>query len=303
VDAVSDALGSLPVTGTLFCRAELRAPWGISGAPTPHAVFHVVLEGRPWIEVRDHGRTHLEAGQMVLIPRGSAHEMEDDTGRDKVPLDRLTRTDDGEPIARLQHGGSGVATRLLCGKLVFDEAAAPLVLGLMPPMLHVALPGELLSWIAATLRMIENASVATDAGMQVVVSKFADILFVQMVRTYLLAPRDGERGWLAAMADPRVAPAMRCIHEQPGERWTVEALAAAAGMSRSVFFERFTELVGESPARYLNRWRMYRACLELRDGASTLDEIAGRVGYESTGAFSKAFKKTMGVSPSAFRTR
>lgn len=139
-------------------------------------------------------------------------------------------------------------------------------------------------------------------GSGLVVSRLADIIFVQAVRAHIdTLDAETETGWLAALSDRRVGAALHLLHKDVAANWTVEALAAAAGMSRSGFALRFKEKVGESPLEYLTRWRMFRAGHLLRHTDKPLVEVAGSVGYESEAAFNKAFKRSSGAAPGAYR--
>jgi AraC-like DNA-binding protein len=129
------------------------------------------------------------------------------------------------------------------------------------------------------------------------------VVFVQLLRAWVERLPTGEGGWLGAMRDPQIGAALGLIHREPQRPWTIAALAAAVGSSRSPFAARFSSLVGEPPLAYLTRWRMQSATAMLSDGGLTVSEIAERVGYDSVPAFSKAFKRRLGSSPSSWRRR
>jgi AraC-like DNA-binding protein len=154
-------------------------------------------------------------------------------------------------------------------------------------------------WLAMTLRFITSEAASRQPGAGPIIARLSDILFIQAVRAY--ASKVSTTGWFAAAADPQIGEALRHIHGQPQNTWTVERLAALAGMSRSAFAARFASLVGESPLRYLTRWRLHKAIEMLQAGQMTTAEIAFQVGYESEAAFSKAFKRWHGHGPGAIR--
>jgi AraC-like DNA-binding protein len=141
------------------------------------------------------------------------------------------------------------------------------------------------------------------AGTETIVTRLTDVVFVQLLRAWVERLPTGEGGWLGAMRDPQIGAALGLIHREPQRPWTIAALAAAVGSSRSPFASRFSSLVGEPPLAYLTRWRMQSATTMLNDGGLTVSEIAERVGYDSVPAFSKAFKRRLGRSPSSWRRR
>jgi len=299
-DPVSAVLQSLPVSVTIFSQAQLRAPWGVFSEPAAYGVFHVVLSGESYLSIAGE-MVHLTAGDMVVLARGSAHEMGDAPERAKVDLHSLTPDEDGA-IRCLRHGGTGSQTRLLCGRLHFDPSSALVVRSLMPELIRVNMQGgAFITWLGQTLKMIDQEVASGSAGSDIIVTKLADVIFTQMLRVYLNNPPTGDRGWLAAMLDSRLATAMALMHNQPEKKWDVSTLASKAGMSRSAFFSRFSDVLGESPAQYLLRWRMFQACRALESGQPTLCELAEQFGYRSGGAFSKAFKRTVGKTPSEYR--
>lgn len=137
-------------------------------------------------------------------------------------------------------------------------------------------------------------------GAATVVSRLADVLFVQALRTWIGEAPAGTTGWLGALGDPQLARVLGLIHAEPATAWTVDSLARSAGMSRSSLYTRFNERVGEAPASYLTRWRMHVAARSLRAGANSSD-VASEVGYASEAAFSRAFKRATGASPREWR--
>jgi AraC-like DNA-binding protein len=178
----------------------------------------------------------------------------------------------------------------------------------LPPFLHFSATPEktggdnkVVDWFGTTLDLIITESALRKPGAEPIITRLSDILFIQAVRAYAGAASGERPNWFAAAADPQISEAIASIHQAPQSQWTVEQLATLSGMSRSAFANRFTELVGEPPLRYLSRWRMHKAIEMLREGRRTTAEIAALVGYESEAAFSKAFKKWNGLGPGTFR--
>jgi AraC-like DNA-binding protein len=140
-------------------------------------------------------------------------------------------------------------------------------------------------------------------GSATVIAKLSELLFVEAVSQYVASLPADRRGWLAGLRDPQIGRALALLHTRPTDAWTAEALALEVGMSRSVFAERFTSLVGHPPMHYLALWRMHLAAQRLRDGHASVAQVAIAVGYESEAAFSRAFKRQFGTSPGGWRTR
>jgi AraC-like DNA-binding protein len=243
----------------------------------------------------------------VLLPKGQSHVLRDHAGSAVLPADEVfsgcPSKGGCQPGGLLKHGGGGALTVLISGCFTFEDAGSrnPLIAAL-PAVLHVR--GDLgapTHWLEASLQFVASEMASGQPGAQTVVSRLVDILLVQAVRAHLEQIGDAANGWLRALVDPQVGAALSAIHQQPEAPWTVESLAERAGMSRSGFAARFTQLVEEPPLTYLTDWRMQKASRLLRASASGLGDIAGRVGYETEAAFSKAFKRWAGMAPGAFR--
>lgn len=305
MDALDDILSHVRMRGSVFRRAELDAPFGVetSGAPAP--IFHAVVGGSAYIKVAGERKARrLAEGDVVLLPHGHGHIISDDPRRATVPISSLPHRDVEESVPTVFHGGSGARTSIVCGifKSDPDHEAHPL-LPLLPPVVHVSGDGGTTSrYFETVLRMLRDELDSQRPGASTVVARLTDVLLVQILRAWVESLADGEGGWLGALRDPRIASALARIHNEPDESWTVERLAKASGMSRSSFHERFTRLVGQSPARYLLSWRMHLAADALRRGDARVGELAGKLGYESESAFSQAFRRVIGVRPLAYKT-
>ncbi|MFJ7106094.1 AraC family transcriptional regulator [Pseudomonas sp. NPDC098740] len=147
-----------------------------------------------------------------------------------------------------------------------------------------------------------DLSIAPMSAREVIqIAKLSELLFVEAVSQYVASLPAERRGWLAGLRDPHIGRALALLHARPTEGWTAEALALEVGMSRSVFAERFTALVGQPPMQYLTLWRMHVAAQHLREGRGNVAQIGFAVGYESEAAFSRAFKRQFGTSPGTWR--
>jgi AraC-like DNA-binding protein len=205
-------------------------------------------------------------------------------------------------LARIQHGGGGATTRIVCGYLA-SEAPHDLLIERLPRLLTLAVrDATTRAWIESSLGLAASELAANRAGAQTMLSKLSELLFAEAVRDYVASLPDSERGWLAALRDVHVGRALALLHERPAAEWRVDDLARRVGLSRSAFTDRFVALLGEPPIRYLARWRMQLALELLRDPARSVAEVAAAVGYDSEAAFSRAFKRALGVAPAAWRS-
>ena len=302
-DPLGEALHLLRLTGAVYARSDLTAPWGVDLPPLEgHMMFHVVTAGRCWLEhdLGPDGETEvalLERGSLALVPLGAGHRLVHEPGAAvqpffDLPIERVT-----ERYELLTHGGGGEACRLICVCVRFDHVAGQRLVAALPPVLTLDSWDGDDRWLADTLRFVAREAETLRPGGETVLTRLADILLIQMLRHWLEREAVGDRGWLAALRDPHLGRAIAAIHRDPGAPWTVATLAAEAAMSRSSFAARFTEVVGESAGRYLTRWRLALARAELRDTDAGILEVAERFGYGSEAAFGRAYKREFGVAP------
>ena len=302
MDALSRILEVVHVSGSLFSRAELGAPWGVHSRAMPDAIFHVVVRGAGYLTLdTDDVPVPFRAGDLLVLTRGDAHTVSDQPESQVVAIEGLEYEAGEDGLGRIRVDGGGPLTSLLCGTFTLAGEARDHVVPLLPPLLHVQGGSPTAAWLDQTLRVMADEVESGRPGSATVVARLADILFVQVLRAWLQEPDADRRGWLAALADPHLAKALALVHDAPAEPWTAEILARAAGLSRTVFYERFTAQVGESPAAYLTRWRMVVARAWMRRTGASLGEVAERVGYRSQAAFHKAFKRVVGTNPGAWR--
>ncbi|GAA3846950.1 AraC family transcriptional regulator [Saccharothrix violaceirubra] len=302
MDPLGEALHLLRLTGTLYCRAELTAPWAIAVPELPGLMaFQVVTSGRCTLEVE--GRTwELEQGSLTLIPHGTPHRFHSGGGGPYTPLFDIPVDQVSDCYEFLDFGGGGARTSVTYGVVRFDHVAAQRLVALLPTVLHVDTWDEdTTGWLHSTLRFITREAAALRPGGETVITRLADILVVQAIRTWLDTAPEAREGWPAALRDPHLGRALNAIHRHPERPWTVASLAAVAGMSRSSFAARFTAQTGEPPLQYLTRWRMQAARTHLSTTRDPLSSVAHRYGYRSEAAFSRAFKRTYGTPPTTHR--
>lgn len=294
MDVVSDVLDTVRLTSTVFVRTGLSAPWGMSNRPPTYA-FHIVSGAGCQLEVDGVEPVDLADGDVVVIPPGPRHSLR--SGPDAIVRDVRDMLADGSLCANPDGD-----TQLVCGAFRFDGASGSSLSALLPPLLHFTSDGPGVGpWLAETVELLTVESFVEQPGQSTVLNRMCDALFVYLLRAYLAEGSGPEASWLRALSDPKIGAALGLMHEDPYRAWSVPVLAAEVGMSRSAFAARFARLVGDTPIGYLIKWRVQKAAAMLRSAPHSVEEIAARVGYDSVGAFSKAFKRSVGVSPGAYR--
>jgi AraC family transcriptional activator of mtrCDE len=272
-DVLAKALEAIRLRGTVYFKADFRAPWDMSIPSKEIAAFHVVAAGECWLRV-DGAKPHrLRAGDIAMLPHGTAHE--------------------------LVHEAS--LTTLVCGHFEYDHRGLHPFFRSLPTLIHIpANDAEQSSWLEAAGRLAAAESSSKNRGASAVVDRLAEALLLSTLRLYLEHER-APQGFVAAAKDPQIGLALAEIHDQPQRDWTLAELAKTAGLSRTVFASRFRDLVGDTPMRYLSRWRMLTARDLLEEAHLSTAEVAERVGYRSEFAFAKAFKRAFGKGPGQYR--
>jgi len=306
MDALSYMLQMVRLRTSIYTTVQLRVPWGIGIPRSEAAVFHEVLAGRCWMWIGDARKAdspiELAAGDVVVVPHGHAHNFCDRLGSPIEMLAPMT-ADTLPPPPDLEDDPK--ATQIICGLLWFDDRSANPLVSMLPPLiqLRAAAQGKPASWLAPLLQVVALESRAARLGSDAVLARLSDVFVVQAIRAHLAELPLSERGWLRALADARLGAALQLIHQHPEAHWTVAQLARRVGLSRSSFAARFSELVGEPPLAYATRWRMHYAQRLLRASSDGVARIAERVGYKAEPAFSRAFKRFVGLAPGEFRRR
>jgi AraC-like DNA-binding protein len=292
----------------LFGSSTLTAPWSlrfVDGAPL---TLCTVVDGAGWIVASGRPPEHVDAGETVIVRGPEPFSFVDEVGTAAEPIECgafCATPEQGGTRHRLGWNDGGAddpagATTLVVGAYPVRGEIGQRLLDALPDVLRVESGGT-----SSPVRDLVAAEVAVDApGQQVVLDRLLDWLLVCSLREWFERPGGEPPAWYAAHRDPVVGQALRLLHDEPAAPWTVASLADRAGVSRATLAKRFTDLVGEPPLTYLTRWRMTLAAdlLTEREGA-TIAEVARTVGYSDAFGFSAAFKRTRGVTPSAFRRR
>jgi AraC-like DNA-binding protein len=304
------------LNGAIFFRSDFRAPWAywsprteeLEGALPPGVgslvMFHIVVSGRCWVALEDGVRHPVRAGEVVVMPYGDANSWGSDEPAQAVPIDQLMPPQPWTALPHLEHGGDGSTTQVVCGYLRGDAVLFDPVLRALPSLFVVRPPrGAARRWLSSS---VEYAMAASAGGRPAasVDPRLPELLFSEVLRLYLADEEHAVvSGWLAALRDPVVGPALSLLHADPARAWTVRELAMAVAVSRTVLAEGFVRLLGRPPIRYLTEWRLRLATGLLSTGNATIAEVALAVGYSSEAAFSRAFKRAFGESPAHWRSR
>lgn len=307
MDVLTDVLDSLRLQGTLYFSTELGRSWGIR-VPAFESVarFHLLLRGSCWVEVTGSAEPlRLDAGDLALIPHGAEHVLSDRPSQPARSVDEVVEAAGFDGTGALVYGDAdeGGPTRMVCGHLAFDPAFHHPVLDQLPSALVVPWEGgvqgspleDLMDFIAREVREARP-------GHEAVARRLSEVIFVQAVRVWAEEHGD-ELGLLSALSDSGLSSALQAIHAEPERPWTLEELARRSHMSRTTFAERFRETVGTTPYQYLTGWRMQLARRLLAESSRPIARIASEVGYDSSAAFSRAFKREVGSPPARYRNR
>ncbi len=315
MDALSDVLRAVRLTGAIFFDVHASEPWVAETPAGPSIVrkvfpdaehlipYHVLTQGTCWGSVEGEPPVHLAAGDVIVFPHGDAHTMASAPGLRGTPNHALyRRPSDGQLPFSVSMGDTQLnPSHIVCGYLGCDATPFNPLLAALPRVIHIS--DRTGGAIDAFVQFAIAETKERRPGGEVVLGHLSELMFVDVVRRYLETLPADRTGWLAALREPFVGQALTALHRSPARAWTLESLAHEVGLSRSALAERFTQFVGQPPIQYLASWRMQLAANQLLAGTDSIATIAERVGYESEAAFSRAFKKTVGMPPSEWRKR
>jgi AraC-like DNA-binding protein len=313
LEPLDAALERLRLDGAIFFRSEFTEAWAYESPPTEMAgllrpgaerliMFHIVAAGTCWVSVADGERHWASQGEVIVLPYGDQHCVGGTEDAQTVPIVTLLDPPPWETLPVLRYGAGGERTDIVCGYLHSEDPLFDPSMRAFPPVFVVRPPsGPAAQWMESS---IEYALAAGSASLPAdpPSTRLPELLLIEVLRLHLATAPAAERGWIAALHDPILAPAMAELHRAPERKWTVAELAASAAVSRSLLDERFRQVLGRSPIRYLTEWRMHIAEELLVSTDHSVSAVARRVGYESEEAFSRAFKRSHGSAPSAWRT-
>jgi AraC-like DNA-binding protein len=331
-DTLSELLRAVRLRGAIFYYVDGIAPWVAEAPPAREIVgailpgaehlieYHVVTKGRCFGALAGEPGVELREGDVIMFPQGDAHVMSSGPRMRAPEVDRAfffsprpaqlpyVLMQQGDKLlagtdaltARLDGGGAERAT-IVCGFLGCDARPFNPLLAALPRLLH--LPGAAASggWIEHFINVAVEEANRKRPGGEAVLERLSEMMFVDVVRRYLEHLPPEQTGWLAGLRDRFVGRALGLLHERPSHRWTIDELGDAVGLSRSALHERFLHFVGQPPMQYLAQWRMQVGSRLLLESTMNVAAIALETGYESEAAFSRAFKRQLGVPPATWR--
>ncbi len=315
MDALSDVLQAVRLTGAIFFDVKAAQPW-VAETPAGRSVvsamfpgsehlisYHVIMQGECWACVPGEEPMRLSSGDIIVLPHGDTHVLSTTPGMRKTPDMSLYRVpNEGQlPVSISVGSGEGEPAHFVCGFLGCDARPYNPLLNALPRVIRISgyAGGELGTFVKFALAESRERRM----GGECVLGRLSELMFVDVVRRYLETLPADRTDWLSGLRDPFVGRALTALHRTPARDWTLETLSRDVGLSRSALTERFTEFVGQPPMHYLTNWRMQLAANHLLSGMDSVAVIANRVGYESEAAFSRAFKKVVGAPPSEWRKR
>jgi AraC-like DNA-binding protein len=312
---LDDALEQLRLGGAIFFRSELTEPFAFESTPSALAdmlhpgaerviLFHIVARGTCWVAGDDGERRWAETGDVIVLPYGDHHVIGGASPATCVPITELIDPLPWRNLPAIRHGGGGAPVDLVCGYLVSDDPLFDPAMRVFPSAFVVRMRGTAAAgWVQASVTYAATENVPSSDSPNAISTRLPELVLVEVLRQHLASAPAVEHGWLAALHDPVLAPALAALHADPARRWTVADLASEVAVSRSALDERFRQVLGRSPIRYLTEWRMHLAEELLDTTELGVVPIARRVGYESEEAFSRAFKREHGASPARWRAR
>ncbi|MGA8122237.1 cupin domain-containing protein [Rouxiella badensis] len=298
MDPLDDVFAAMRLQSALYSRLTPRAPWGVSFVKSGSIRFGFMMEGSGWLVVD--GLVEpilLQQGEGFIVKPNTLFSLRDVPTSPTRWCEEVFADCAGKDAS---FGGEGEAADMLCGYFTFDSAGAEPLLSLLPSVVIIPADETRSPLLEATLKLLALETLEQNLGSRVVISRLADVLFVQAIRAHCLREQT-QRGWIAALSDTRLSGIIQKIHQDISKPWSLKTLASHAGMSRSSFAVHFKTVTGDTPGGYLTQWRMYRTRCLLRHPQLTLTTIAERVGYDSAITLGRAFKRFQGVTPGEYR--
>jgi len=297
-NAAGSPLSELKMSSVFYTHSTMKQPWGIKMPSIPSStMFHLVLEGKA-IVVVEGTQVKLGAGDFILLPHGTGHDIVDTNKSAATDLFENDIEEITEHYERLTTKGIGDTTITLCGTVLFENEVTTSIITSMPEFILIDAQSKAHETIKSVVQAIHREIKSEEYGSELVVSKLADVLILQCIRTWIDEMSDENQNWIMAHTDKRLSRAMKLIHNDSAANIDIETLADISSMSRTSFIEYFKRTVGETPKKYITDWRLSLAREKLLHGKAHILNIALDVGYQSEAAFSRAYKNKYGESPS-----
>ncbi|EPJ45262.1 MAG: hypothetical protein OFPI_37420 [Osedax symbiont Rs2] len=306
VDVLGDVLRVLRLRGSLYFDACFCAPWGMQVSSSSQASFHIIVKGEAWLKLDSQAEPiKLQAGDIVLFPTSAGHSISDRLDSQCLQGEAVVQAyQNQQPLfAGSPADSHQPKCNIICGYVEFDRALSHPFLTNLPDFIHV--DGQMRSrfkWLDSAIEQIVLETSVQQPGGAVLIDRFTEILFIQMIRSYAQLNLQ-QQSYFSALLDDQLSTALSLMHNAPDRDWSVELLASKVGMSRSVFYGRFNDHIGIPPMKYLFEWRMLQAKQKIQNSHKSLSLVAEEVGYQSDSAFQKAFKRFFSYTPASLRKK
>ena len=314
MDALSEVLRVIKLDSAIYLNAEFSEPWCFASpearalAPmlergTQHLIiYHLLCEGRAYVELDDGERVALTAGDLVTFPHGHGHTIGNGARVAPIHASRALPAALKRGLELLNLGGGGAPSRFICGFLACDPHLSQAFLAGLPPLIKINIRDDASGlWLENSLKFSVAQAANQEAGAGAMLAKLSEVFFAETLRRYVRELPDGQTGWLAGVRDAGVGKALTLLHSQHAHPWTVADLARQTGLSRTTLADRFRHFLGEPPMAYLKRWRLQLGARALGATSHSVAQIASEVGYESEASFNRAFKREFGLPPARYR--
>jgi AraC-like DNA-binding protein len=314
LDALSELLRVIRLSGTAFIDAELTAPWAVE-TPPPSAIaarlapgaeriipYHLVVQGACYVQLKKQKPVELAAGHVIMFPHGDVHVLASTPGLRplQITTDAVVKLTRADSIASTHYGGGGAQTRLICGFFACGEMLSEQLVARLPKLIHCQINTD--SAAALLPRSVRPSNAAATLGFGAVLGKLSELLFVDAIRAHVESLPE-RQGWLTGLKDRYVSHGLALMYAHPGANWSLETLASAVGISRTAFADHFVQCTGMSPIQYLTQWRLRVAADSLAHSDRAIKFVAESAGFGSTPAFTRAFKREFGKSPAKWRRK
>lgn len=301
MDALGDILRIIRLKGSVYFNACFCSAWGMEMEQSDHCVFHIIVKGEAWLQMESLDEPKkLTSGDIIFFPKGTPHTISDNINSDclsaKIVVDAYQQ---GETL----FDGNEDDFNIVCGYVEYENYQTHPFLENLPDYIHINTEMRTkFYWLDSVIKQIVVESKENCPGSNVLIDKFTEIMFIQVIRVYA-EESNIQQNYLAALMDKQLSQALSCIHDQPDKDWTIELLATDVGMSRSALYNHFNSYIGMPPMKYLYEWRMLQAKQKLETTKKAMSIVAEEVGYQSDSAFQKAFKRFFKFTPGSLRRK
>ena len=309
-DLLTQILLGLRLEGVEYGRCRLRAPWAVAFPARQEARFHFVARGGCWLRTPGSEWVRLNAGDAVLLPRGSLHVLASAPDLPAVDIDSLARrpvADDLYLVGAVEPGKGSASEDeagldvMFCGAMRFNLDPLHPLLSMMPDAMRANDLAQRDPSVPALLEAMEREVALDRIGACGILARLADVVAASIIRAWVECACNDASGWIAAVQCPSIGKVIAAIHAEPERNWSVPELAELMGASRSRFADAFSRTVGETPARYVAKVKMFQARRWIAQEGMRVAVAADRLGYDSEASFSRAFKRIVGQPPGAMR--